>query len=342
MEPHAGQPVVEAGVPLGQAPAAVIMVHGRNAGAGEHPRSGSAAGASEPHVSGAGRRQSHVVPAQLHDRDRQQRAGIVVRRWPCSSRSSTRIEAAGIPRSRIVLLGFSQGACLTAEFAVRHASRFGGVVVFSGGVIGPPGTRWDDAGRFDGTPVFLGCSDRDSHVPESRVIESARALRPHGRRRDHAHLSGHGTSGQRRRDRVRAGTARQRQRACRRATECTTEIAERTEFRGLLTGGVLHGSQRITRIDTDPARSACRAPNASDKPSVSRKRAVNPARATGVTLHALERRPRKCSGRRCRSGEIEDASSPAISRLFASAISPDHARAPRGSSACGRLKLEPP
>ena len=84
-----------------------------------------------------------------------------------------RIEAAGIPRSRIVLLGFSQGACLTAEFAVRHASRFGGVVVFSGGVIGPPGTPWDDAGAFDGTPVFLGCSDRDSHVPESRVRESA-------------------------------------------------------------------------------------------------------------------------------------------------------------------------
>ena len=84
-----------------------------------------------------------------------------------------RIEAAGIPRSRIVLLGFSQGACLTAEFAVRHASRFGGVVVFSGGAIGPPGTRWDDAGRFDGTPVFLGCSDRDSHVPEPRVIETA-------------------------------------------------------------------------------------------------------------------------------------------------------------------------
>ena len=84
-----------------------------------------------------------------------------------------RIHTAGLPRSRVVLLGFSQGACLTAEFAVRHASRFGGVIVFSGGVVGPPGTRWDEAGRFDGTPAFFGCSDRDSHVPESRVIESA-------------------------------------------------------------------------------------------------------------------------------------------------------------------------
>jgi len=84
-----------------------------------------------------------------------------------------RVEAAGIPRSRIVLLGFSQGACLTSEFAARHTSRFGGVIAFTGGVIGPPGTTRDYAGRFDGTPVFFGCSDIDAHVPESRVRESA-------------------------------------------------------------------------------------------------------------------------------------------------------------------------
>ena len=84
-----------------------------------------------------------------------------------------RVEAAGIPRSRVVLLGFSQGACLTAEFAVRHAARYGGVVVFSGGLIGPPGTTWEYGGSFDGTPVFFGCSDRDCHVPEARVHESA-------------------------------------------------------------------------------------------------------------------------------------------------------------------------
>jgi len=84
-----------------------------------------------------------------------------------------RVEAAGIPRSRIVLLGFSQGACLTSEFAARHASRFGGVIAFTGGVIGPPGTTRDYAGRFDGTPVFFGCSDIDAHVPEARVRESA-------------------------------------------------------------------------------------------------------------------------------------------------------------------------
>lgn len=79
----------------------------------------------------------------------------------------------GIPRERLLLLGFSQGACLTAEYAVRHAGRFGAVILFSGGLIGPPGTAWNYGGSFDGTPVFLGCSDVDSHVPKARVEESA-------------------------------------------------------------------------------------------------------------------------------------------------------------------------
>jgi phospholipase/carboxylesterase len=82
-------------------------------------------------------------------------------------------EASGVPRAKIVLLGFSQGACLATEFAIRNASRFGGVIAFSGGAIGPPGTTWNAYGRFEGTPMFFGCSDVDAHVPESRVRESA-------------------------------------------------------------------------------------------------------------------------------------------------------------------------
>lgn len=82
-------------------------------------------------------------------------------------------EASGVPREQIVLLGFSQGACLASEFAIRNASRFGGLIAFSGGAIGPVGTQWDESGRFDGTPMFFGCSDVDAHVPESRVRESA-------------------------------------------------------------------------------------------------------------------------------------------------------------------------
>jgi phospholipase/carboxylesterase len=82
-------------------------------------------------------------------------------------------EAFGVPRHKIVLLGFSQGACLATEFMIRNASRFGGLIAFSGGAIGPPGTTWDESGNFDGTPMFFGCSDVDAHVPEVRVNESA-------------------------------------------------------------------------------------------------------------------------------------------------------------------------
>jgi predicted esterase len=70
-------------------------------------------------------------------------------------------------------MGFSQGACLALEFAGRHARRYGAVVGFSGGLIGPDGTTRDYAGSLAGTPVFLGCSDCDPHIPAARVMESA-------------------------------------------------------------------------------------------------------------------------------------------------------------------------
>ena len=83
------------------------------------------------------------------------------------------ITARGVPTSSIMFLGFSQGACLAAEYTIRHASRFGGLVAWSGGLIGPPGTRWDYPGSFGGMPAFFGCSDHDPHVPEERVRDSA-------------------------------------------------------------------------------------------------------------------------------------------------------------------------
>jgi len=87
-----------------------------------------------------------------------------------------RIAAAGIPTERTVLLGFSQGACLTLEFAARNARRFGGVVGLSGGLIGPDGAERHDSGSFEGTPAFLGCSDRDPHIPAGRVSHAAGVL----------------------------------------------------------------------------------------------------------------------------------------------------------------------
>lgn len=172
MGPHAGQPVLQAGKPLGDAPAVVIMVHGRNAGPENildlAPR------LARPEVTylapAAANRTwyPYSFMADIASNEPGISSGIAV-----LASLVARAEAAGVPRDHIVVLGFSQGACLATEFAVRHASRFGGIVAFSGGAIGPPGTRWDESGRFDGTPIFFGCSDVDSHVPASRVVESA-------------------------------------------------------------------------------------------------------------------------------------------------------------------------
>ncbi len=93
------------------------------------------------------------------------------------------LTARGFPSRRIVLLGFSQGACLASEFSIRHPRRYGGVLALSGGLIGPPGTTWDDVtGSLDGALVFLGCSDVDGHVPKERVIESEAVFRRLGAR----------------------------------------------------------------------------------------------------------------------------------------------------------------
>ncbi|MBI2993513.1 MAG: dienelactone hydrolase family protein [Gammaproteobacteria bacterium] len=86
----------------------------------------------------------------------------------------------GFDPARIILLGFSQGGCLISEYAVRNTRRYGGVVAFTGGLIGPPGTQWNSKGKFEGTPVFLGTSDIDEWVPEMRVQETARVLRRMG------------------------------------------------------------------------------------------------------------------------------------------------------------------
>jgi predicted esterase len=90
------------------------------------------------------------------------------------------LASAGIPAERTALLGFSQGACLALEFAARNPRRYGGIIGLSGGLIGPDGSPRDYRGAMAGTPVFLGCSDVDPHIPEPRVIESADVLRRMG------------------------------------------------------------------------------------------------------------------------------------------------------------------
>jgi phospholipase/carboxylesterase len=87
------------------------------------------------------------------------------------------IVAAGIAARDIYFLGFSQGACLTLEYTARNAKKYGGVVAFTGGLIGETIRREKYAGDFGGTPVFIGTSDPDPHVPAHRVRESVNILR---------------------------------------------------------------------------------------------------------------------------------------------------------------------
>ena len=90
------------------------------------------------------------------------------------------INKAGILSERIYLLGFSQGACLTLEFATRHAQKWGGIIAFTGGLIGERIYNENYKGDFQGTKVFIGNSDRDPHVPLTRTEESSRVMKNMG------------------------------------------------------------------------------------------------------------------------------------------------------------------
>ncbi|MBD0288156.1 MAG: dienelactone hydrolase family protein, partial [Flavisolibacter sp.] len=85
--------------------------------------------------------------------------------------------AAGIAKENIYFLGFSQGACLTLEFVTRHADRYGGVVAFTGGLIGDKIYPDNYKGDFAGTPVFIGSSNPDPHVPVERVYATTNILK---------------------------------------------------------------------------------------------------------------------------------------------------------------------
>ncbi len=171
MEPHGDEPIVQQGEPIGKAPV-LIMVHGRGAGPANIlelvPRLGRSGW-------------TYLAPTAA-DRtwypysfmaDRSQNEPGLSSALAVLTTLLKRVMMAGVPPARVVLLGFSQGACLTAEFAAQHPRRYGGVLIMSGGLIGPPGSLGRYQGSFAGTPVFLGSSDVDSHVPRTRVEESA-------------------------------------------------------------------------------------------------------------------------------------------------------------------------
>lgn len=174
-DPHKNQPLLQAGTPLDQAQAVVILLHGRGAGAEDIL-------SLVPHIDRPGFTYlapqaagsswyPHSFLAPIEDNQPGINSGLQVIADLLSTLSDS-----GIPAERTILLGFSQGACLSLEFIARHPARYGGAAGLSGGLIGPPGTAWEHSSSLAGTPVFLGCSDVDPHIPKGRVQETTTAL----------------------------------------------------------------------------------------------------------------------------------------------------------------------
>lgn len=169
---HQGGQIYPAGQSLDKAKAAMIMVHGRGATAPSilelanelyHPEYAYLA----PQAAGnTWYPYSFLAPLDQNEP------------WLSSALQAISdlvadVETTGIPAERIVLTGFSQGACLASEFVARNAHHYGGLLLFSGGLIGPPDTPRDYQGSLSVTPVFIGCSDVDPHIPLQRVEETA-------------------------------------------------------------------------------------------------------------------------------------------------------------------------
>src|SRR2546428_11949867 len=173
-----GKRVLKAGEPLPAARAAMVLLHGRGATAedimtlaAEVERPGWAYLA--PQASGnAWYPNPFTAPLESNEPYLSAALDMV-------SKLVERVEA-HVPAQRIILLGFSQGACLTLEWAARNARRYGAVVGLSGGLIGPDGTPRDYPGTFDATPLFLGCSDVDPHIAMHRVVEAGQVLKRRG------------------------------------------------------------------------------------------------------------------------------------------------------------------
>jgi predicted esterase len=173
--PHKGQPVYNTGESPESASAAVVMLHGRGATAMDIL---SLAGElSLPEY-------AYLAPQAANNTwypNSFMELTISNEPWLSSAlsvvaRIMQHLKDSGVPPEKTVLLGFSQGACLALEYAARNAVRYGGIAGLSGGVIGAEGEDRQDNGDLAGTPVFLGCSDVDPHIPKKRVLDTAKIL----------------------------------------------------------------------------------------------------------------------------------------------------------------------
>lgn len=171
-DPHRDQPVRTLGAKLNQASAAVILLHGR--GASAEDILGLATEMFDEHY-------AYLAPqAAGHSWYPYSFLAPINQNEPWLSSALAKVGAtielaleAGIGRERIFVCGFSQGACLSSEFAARNPARYGGVIAFTGGLIGPPDADLRHPGSLAGTPALFSSGDPDPHVPWSRVLESA-------------------------------------------------------------------------------------------------------------------------------------------------------------------------
>ena len=173
---HGAQPVLQHGVPIAEADSVIIVLHGRGGNArdilslGEALASNQSAVLAPQAAGGTWYPLSFLAPREQNEPNLSSalaKIGSIVQD----------ILDAGVASDRIVLCGFSQGACLATEFVASHPRRYKGLVAFTGGLIGPPGSDLTHAGDLAGTPAFLGAGDPDPHVPWKRVEESASILR---------------------------------------------------------------------------------------------------------------------------------------------------------------------
>lgn len=173
--PHQNQPVLHAGESVEKAKAVMLMVHGRGATA-----ESILTLADEINIDGiaylAPQANSNTwYPYSFLSNIESNEPGITSGLALIDS-IIEELNAKGFESRQIFLLGFSQGACLSLEYAARNAGNVGAVFGLSGGLIGPPGTPRNYPGSLNGTEVFLGCSDVDPHIPVDRVDETEKVF----------------------------------------------------------------------------------------------------------------------------------------------------------------------
>ena len=177
--PHAAQPIIRAGVPLPDARAVLILLHGRGASAEEIIALGEALAPSGCAFIAPQAAQHTWYPYSFLARRSENEPWLSSAIAKVQESVSIALDA-GIPLSKVVLAGFSQGACLATEFIGRNPNRYGALLVFTGGLIGPLEEPIQLDGDLAGTPVLLSAGDPDPHVPWQRVEQTAELLRSIG------------------------------------------------------------------------------------------------------------------------------------------------------------------